>query len=247
MAAERRWLDLEMRDLSEEHVDACARLHRLCFPEKLESLLGHACITDCLRTRYMPPVGDAYCRVALVRETGQLVGYCYAESIAHGELAHAFLSPALARKHLLRTGWRRPAVWSWLINRVWRRLISHGGRVREPEANRALGGEVAKMLAVHPDARGTNVGRDLMVDNELEARRRGARRLLGRVLRGNVKAERLYASIGWVRSLPDSQHDEVFAMHKELRDDNVLSFTPRPDVPAAMPTGAIGGGERTVA
>lgn len=244
MAVERRWLDLEIRDLSEEQVEACARLHRLCFPEKLESLLGHACIADCLRSRYMPPGGDAHCRVALARETGQLVGYCYAESIEHGELAHAFLSPALARKHVMRVGWRRPAVWRWLLNRGWSKLVGRGIRVREPEANRVAGGEVAKMLAVHPDARGTNVGHDLMVDNEIEARRRGVRRLLGRVLRGNVKAERLYASIGWVRSAPDSQEDEVFAMHKELRDDNVLSFTPRPVTPSAEQKGTLGRGER---
>lgn len=228
MSRDRRYFDIEIRDLSEAFIEDCTRLHWQCFPDKLESRLGLACIADCLRRRYVPAARDAYCRIAVERTTGRLLGYLYAESIEHGELAHAFLSPAIARRHLLARGWSRPAVWAWLLGRFWRLLTGRRFRVREPAANRAPGGEVAKMLAVHPDARGSNVGRDLMVDHELEARARGRTRLLGRVQRGNHKAERLYASIGWERSEPGAEADEVFAMHKALRDDNVPTFTPRP-------------------
>lgn len=228
MPADRRYIDVEIRDLSEGSVEACARLHRQCFPDKLESRLGLACIADCLRRRYLPAARDAHCRIAVERATDRLLGYLYAETIEHGELAHAFLSSPIALRHMLVRGWYRPSVWAWLLGRLWRLLTGRRIKVREPAANRAPGGEVAKMLAVHPDARGTNVGRDLMVDHELQARARGRTRLLGRVLRDNIKAERLYASIGWERSEPAAAADEVFAMHKVLRDDNVLAFTARP-------------------
>jgi GNAT superfamily N-acetyltransferase len=76
--------------------------------------------------------------------------------------------------------------------------------------------EVVNIVAVHPDCRGGNVGADLMLDYETQARRRGTRRLHLLVEHGNLRAERLYASLGWRRTCPDPGRFPVFAMVKDL-------------------------------
>jgi len=212
----RKRFEIEIRDLADDDVEACARLHGLCFPDKLETLLGHACIVDCLRQRYVAPRGDCFCRVAIDKSSGRLAGYLYAETMVPGNpLSNAFLNKRIAKGHLFRRVWFSPRLWGWLAQRIWRRLF---GRDWNEGARQDIqsGWEVAKMLGIEPDFRGGNVGVDLMLDNEAEARRRGVRRICGLIERGNVKAERLYQSIGWQRTSADSDCYQVFAMHKDL-------------------------------
>lgn len=211
----RTHIDIDIVDLSEPRVDECARLHAECFPTKLETLLGHECIADCLRTRYIHPPGDCFCRVGIRKSDGKLMAYCYAEPLRpDGGWSNAFLSPALAKKHLLRRLWLRPGVWAWVVRRIWNTLAglddNEGASLRVPPR----GWEVAKMLGVHPQARGSNVSVDMMIDNEEEARRRGMTRVCGLIEASNTKAERLYASLGWVRT--SGKRYRVFAMHKDL-------------------------------
>ena len=213
-AKERPHFDIEIQDLSEEFVDQCAAVHAMCFPEKIETLLGHGCIVDCLRRRYMPPHDDCFCRIAVDKFNRKLAGYCYAEPM-RGALANAFLNRQILVKHLLRRVWFLPRVWGWILRRVVRSRTHRGwneGDSITPGAN----WEVAKMMGLHSDYRGGNVGVDLMLDNEAQARQRGVKRICGLVERNNIKAERLYKSIGWARTSPDTDRYDVFAMHKDL-------------------------------
>ncbi len=216
MAREKRHFDIDIVDLAEHHVAETARIHAACFPDKLETLLGLSCIEDCLRRRYIQPHGDCYCRVAVSRDNGRVAAYCHAERFKGGSgLANAFLRPDIAKAHLWRSGWMRPKVWLWLLRRVWARLFSRPGNEGDTLSVRD-DWEVAKMLGIHPDYRGGNVGIDLMLDNEAEARKRGSKRICGLVEQNNIKAEKLYKSIGWVRTTENSTHWKVFAMHREL-------------------------------
>ncbi len=212
----RKHFDIDIVDLSDRYVDETAAIHAVCFPDKIETLLGVACIADCLRRRYVQPGGDCYSRIAIDRATGRVAGYCHAEPLRpDGGLANMFLSRAIAREHLLRNVWFRPRVWWWLARRLGRKLAQRDWN--EGYTLQVLPGwEVAKMLGLHPDYRGGNVGHDLMLDNEQQARQRGSIRICGLVERSNIKAEKLYASIGWVRSSAGSERYEVFAMHRDL-------------------------------
>lgn len=217
----RRSFDIDICDLSEEYVEQCAQIHAISFPEKIESMLGHACIADCLRTRYMPPDHDCYCRIAIDRSSGRVASYCHAEP-SRGFLSNAFLSTAVLTKHLLRRGWYKPQVWLWVVKRIIKKYTrsSTSNEGMFVESNPKW--EIAKMLAIHPDFRGSNVGLDLMLDNEAEARKRGSQRICGLIKRDNIKAERLYKSIGWVRTSPDTDKYDVFAMHRDLRDTRII-------------------------
>lgn len=214
----RRQFEIEIRDLAIDDVAACAEIHQICFPNKIETILGNECIQDCLRTRYIAPHGDCVSRVAVDRESGRVAAYLHAEPMRPGDnLSNAFLNSNLARKHLLRRGWYRPRVWAWFARRLWRKLFARDwneGTTLDIRPN----WEVAKMLGIHPDFRGGNIGVDLMRDNEAEAQRRGAQRICGLIERSNIKAERLYASVGWVRTSTNSDHYEVFAMHRDLTE-----------------------------
>ncbi len=233
----RRNFDLEIRDLSEPYVDETARIHVLCFPEKLEAKLGVDCIADCLRRRYVSPGGDCFSRIAIDSMTGRVAGYCHGERLVPGSSeANMFLGLALARKYLRRRIWLRPGVWVWVTERVLRKFSR---RVwNEGDALQVLPNwEVAKMLGIHPDYRGGNVGKALMLDNELQARRRGSDRICGLVKQSNIKAERLYASVGWVRSSSDSRHYDVFAMHRDLTESAAAPLMTREaPVTCTLPT-----------
>jgi ribosomal protein S18 acetylase RimI-like enzyme len=215
-ARERKVFDIDIQDLRAPYVDECARLHMLCFPQKIETLLGHECITDCLRRRYINPPGDCYCRIAIDKASGRMAGYLYAETMLPGNpLSNAFLSPAIAREHLRRRAWLSPRIWMWLAKRVWRKVFWRDwneGATQDIQT----GWEVAKMLAIHPDFRGGNVGVDLMLDHEKESIRRGGTRVCGLVERDNIKAEKLYKSVGWARTSPATDEYYVFAMHKDV-------------------------------
>lgn len=225
MARERKHFEIEIRDLTEEFVDQTARLHKLCFPRKIESVLGVDCIADCLRRRYIQPHGDCYCRIAILKSNGKVVSYCHAESLSHGPSAHAFLSRRIARKHLLRKIWFSPGAWAFLARRIAAKVFGRGLNERDTIAYQP-DWEVAKMLAIDPEVRGGNVGVDMMLDNEREARRRGATRICGLIEKRNVKAARLYESIGWERDSPDTDRFEVFAMHKKLSSETGTQQAP---------------------
>jgi len=214
MARERKHFDIDIRDLTEEYVDACARVHAECFPDKLETLLGLECLRDCLRRRYMKPQGDCFCRIAVSKSDGRLAGYVYAEPM-RAVVSNSFLNRPIARAHLLRRIWLRPRLWLYVVRRVYRSLFR-----KTWNEGLTLHGrpdwEVAKMLGIHPDFRGGNVGVELMLAHERDARARGMTRVCGLIERTNVKAARLYQSIGWVYTSPDWQKYDVFAMHKDL-------------------------------
>lgn len=215
-ATDRKLYDIEIRVLQEADFPAAARLHRICFPDKIESLLGDSCIIDTYHERFSGAAADSYALVAIHRRDGRLAGYIYASDMGPEPFwAHAFVGRTTIRRQMRSRAWRTPAVWAWLLKRVWRKLfardLNEGDVVQMPPHT-----TVAKMLAVDPDFRFGNVGIDLMLEIESEARRRGARRLAGLVEHRNRKAERLYNSIGWVRTTPATEKYTVFSMHKDL-------------------------------
>jgi len=207
---------LEIVDLTEERVMDTARLHALSFPDKIETLLGIDCIAEVLRERFLGPRRDSYCRLAIHKPDGRLAGFLYSTTLwPDNRWSHAFINRAIFRRHFWRKLWLRSAVWGYALQtlrgRFGRKVLNE--RESEPYYPNT---EVAKMLAVSPDFRGGNVGVDLMLDIEPMALARGAVRLNGLVERSNIKAEKLYKSIGWVRTSPDTDRYDVFAMHKML-------------------------------
>jgi ribosomal protein S18 acetylase RimI-like enzyme len=208
--------DIDIKDLSETYLDAVARLHALCFPAKIETLLGHDCLIDVLRERFLGPRRDSYCRIAVLKSDGKLAAYLYATPLGGKEAySHAFINPRVLKAHLVRKVWLRPRVWGYMLRRFWNKRFKPLRNEGDAQAVHPHT-EVAKMLAIDPDCRGGNVGVDLMLDQEREAAKRGARRVCGLIERNNIKAEKLYASIGWVRTSPDSDRYDIFAMHKDI-------------------------------
>lgn len=218
-------------DLTGDRIQDTARLHAASFPDKIETLLGLDCIADVLRERFLGADRDSYCRIALSEPDGRLAGYLYSTKLwPDNRWSHAFINQAIFRRHFWRKVWLRPAIWRYLLKSVTGRFGKRVLNEREVEPFYP-DTEVAKMLAVSPDFRGGNVGADLMRDIEPNAIERGARRLNGLIERNNIKAERLYKSIGWVRTSPDTDEFDVFAMHKILapaqsqRDDQVAPIS----------------------
>jgi len=212
----RKSFDIRIEMLSEQYVEEAASLHRVCFPDKIETLLGQACVRDVYRDRFLGPHPDTYCLVAIHKPDGKLAGYLYgSDLVPQSSSPHAFINNRLLLRHVLRRGWFSPPVWKWCLRQFTSRFKkenhNEGSVVPIPPW-----GSVAKMLGLHPDFRGGNVGVDLMLAIEGEARKRGARRLYGLVERSNIKAEKLYASIGWVRTSPDTDRWQIFSMHKDL-------------------------------
>jgi ribosomal protein S18 acetylase RimI-like enzyme len=76
--------------------------------------------------------------------------------------------------------------------------------------------EFINHVAVAPAFRFGNIGIDLMLDAEEQASKRGARRVFGMVHAKNTSAQRLYYSIGWVRTLPDARDLDPIPIHKDL-------------------------------
>ncbi|MCH7526694.1 MAG: GNAT family N-acetyltransferase, partial [Planctomycetes bacterium] len=76
--------------------------------------------------------------------------------------------------------------------------------------------EYVAPMGVDPDFRFSNVGFDLMLDVEEQAKRRGARRIWGLVAHGDARAERMYAYLGQRRASPPSDKYSFFAMYKDL-------------------------------
>jgi len=230
----RRHFDVRIEPLAESHIEEAARIHARCFPDKIETLLGLDCIREVYRERFLGPRRDTFCLVAIHVPDGRLAAYLYgSDLVPQSSSPHAFINQAIAKRHLLKSGWYRPRIWKFLLNRVLSRLFgkhqNESAVVPVPQW-----GCVAKMLGIHPDFRGGNVGVDLMLAIEGEAMKRGARRLYGLVERTNIKAERLYASIGWVRTNADSDKWQVFSMHKDLFADS-QPVDPAPVPPTSPP------------
>lgn len=211
-----RLLDLDIRPLREADFDAVARLHAVCFPDKIETLLGARCITDTYHDRYIGPMADSFALVAVHRRDGRYVGFVYGTNPgATGTFAHAFISRAALKRHFLRRAIFLPRVWLFVFRRILRKL--GGGAPNEGDRlELGAGSCVVKMVGVAPEFRFGNAAFDLMQAVEDEARRRRATRLVGLVERSNRSAERLYSFLGWVRTSPDRNDYAVFAMHKNL-------------------------------
>ncbi len=208
--------DIEIRPLKEEDFIETARVHVACFPEKIESLLGPACIIDTFRERFLSPSPDTYGLVAIHKPDGRLAGFVYgAKTGLTGRAAHRFTTSETLRRHMLRRGWWHPHVWQYVLRRLWGKWFTSASNEGytlplPPDSS------VVKMLGVDPPFRFSNVGFDLMAAFEAEAVRRGATQAFALVDRANSRAERLYESIGWARTSPRELDYAVFAMHKDL-------------------------------
>lgn len=208
--------DIEIRPLTEQDLIEAARVHMVCFPEKIESLLGPACIIDTFRERILGPSPDTFGLVAIHKPDSRLAGFVYgAQTGLRGRAAHRFTTSVTLRRHMLRRGWWHPGVWRYVLRRLWGKLLRSGANEGytlplPPDSS------VVKMLGVDPPFRFSNIGFDLMAAFEGEAVRRGARRAFALVDRANSRAERLYVSIGWARTSPRARDYAVFAMHKAL-------------------------------
>jgi len=215
-ARPRKTFDIRFEYLSRPYVDDVASLHLTCFPKKVESLLGCACVRDLLLDRMLGPERDTLCVIAVHQADNRLAGYaCVSDLVAQSSSLHAFINKRVLKRHMLRSGWARPSVWMWWLNRMTNRFRrvdhSEGSVVPIPPA-----GGVVKIVGIHPEFRGGNVGVDLMMRVETEARSRGLRELHLLVEQSNIKAERLYASTGWVRTSPETGRWQLFCMKKIL-------------------------------
>jgi ribosomal protein S18 acetylase RimI-like enzyme len=218
-ARPRKHFEIRIEALSEAYVEQAARIHAVCFPQRIETLLGHDCICDVYRTRFLGPQRDTFCLIAIHTPDGRLAAYlCGSEPMQDPELPHGFINPRVFRRHLLRKVWRRPDLWGPLFSLLRQRLL-HKGCIEGADKPVPEWASVAKLLGIDPEFRGGNIGVDLMLAIEGEARKRGARRLMGLVEQTNIKAEKLYKSIGWVRTSPDADKYTVFAMHKDIDDE----------------------------
>lgn len=212
----RKQYEIDIEDLSEPYVEAVARLHTQCFPGKIESLLGFSCIAGLLQRRYLSPQRDSLCRIAVLKPERRLAAYvCGVRLGPAQDWPYTFIDRPALRRGLLRRIWLSPRIWSFLARSIWQRAWkTRGDESRGLESTPCT--EVVNMLAVHPECRGGNIAVDLMRDYELQARVRGARRLNLLVEKGNLRAERLYASLGWARTSPATASYAVFAMYKVL-------------------------------
>ena len=219
-ARPRRNFDIQIESLTEPRMAETAALHRICFPDKVESLLGCKCICDVYRERFLSAHPDTFGLIATHVPDHRVVGFAYVtDLVPQSSSHHSFINKRLLMRHIARGVWFSPAIWKWCGMRFKNRNradFSEGRSVPIPPD-----GSVVKMVGVHPDFRGSNVGVELMRAVEVEARRRGARSFHLLVERSNLKAERLYQSVGWVRTDPDTNRWQLFAMRKDLTGDPV--------------------------
>ena len=107
----------------------------------------------------------------------------------------------------------------YVTKKLWSEARLRIQRLRPAQAKAGHWPEEAELiahLAVDPDARFSNVGFDLMLDMEEQARRRGKRRVYGVVDHQNTSAIRLYEAIGFRQTSPGKPKGRYFAMHKNL-------------------------------
>lgn len=218
----RRQFDIRIEMFSERRMEETAAVHQICFPEKVESLLGRACICGAYRERFLSTHPDTFCLLAIHNADDRVAGFVYvSDLVPQSSSPHSFTNKRLLMRHFARGIWFSPGVWKWCWVRFknrGRQDFSEGRAVPIPP-----GGSVVKMVGVHPDFRGGNVGVDLMRAVEDEARRRGARSFHLLVERSNLRAESLYKSVGWVRTDPNTDRWQLFAMRKELSQQPVNS------------------------
>ncbi len=207
-----RQIDIDIVDVCEPHVETVAKFLVTAFPDYLDAALGERCLASLLRERCMGPDRKTVCRIAIRKSDGACVSCCFCGLITPDGDAHLLVDREVARREVRRLIWTTPALWRYMLRWFYRKLFDRSSYEGRPPG----AGMVASHLVVHPDCRGSNVGRDMMLDADEVARRYGVRRLCGVVHRDNYKAERLYASIGWVRSSPEAAHYTVFSMHKDL-------------------------------
>lgn len=212
----RKHFDIRIEMLTEKYLDEAASLHQICFPQKVETLLGKACVRDVFMERVLRPERDTLCLIAIHQPDDRVAGYLCVSGLVPGTRSpHAFINRRVLARHMVRSGWFRPGVWKWWGKRIRARFIKE-----DYNENSVVPippwGSVVMVVGLHPSFRGGNVGADLMMAIEDAARERGARRLYLLVERTNVRAERLYASVGWQRTSPDTDRWQIFSMQKDL-------------------------------
>jgi len=223
--------DIRIEELSEPYLEATARVHAVCFPDRIETFLGLDCIVAVYRDRFLGPRRDSQCLLAINQRDDRVAAFVYASEPGHGRgqtlaLANRFISPRVLKRYLLARMWFRPRVWLYVLRRVFRKL-KPGGWDEGATLPLPPDAVAAKMLGVAPEFRFGNVGIDLMVAIQNDAHRRGVVRMMGLVEQTNTKAERLYRFLGWVRTSPNSDHYAVFAMQKDLTTDSAPQDQPR--------------------
>jgi GNAT superfamily N-acetyltransferase len=226
---DRKLIDVEIVDLNEALISPVALLHLRCNPLALDALLGPGCISEALRRHCIGPGRDMTARVALKRSDGRIAGYCLSRPNASLRDTGALLTPGLVLRHLNARVCRSPLFWKYGLQFVMKRLR----RLWARRNHRAAGAPVAEdsfprpmelivRLEVDPDCRFSNVGFDIILDMENQARQRGARRVFGRVHSLNKRALRLYLHIGHQLTFPKPDADGFYFTHKDLKpqDEN---------------------------
>jgi ribosomal protein S18 acetylase RimI-like enzyme len=190
--------ELVVRELAISDVPSVVAVHLSAFPTSAMSRLG----AEVVRRNYLSLHQGPHDLVALGAFRGsELAGFCYA-GVFRGELSH-FL--AANRTFLIRRVLTHP----WLIaNPIVRSRVKLGLRLlRTPEKasqapaplDRATVSFGIQSIAVNASLQRSGVGRLLVRETELAARRNGFSRMHLTVHPGNATAIQFYESTGWLK------------------------------------------------
>ncbi|MBI4578367.1 MAG: GNAT family N-acetyltransferase [Planctomycetes bacterium] len=222
---DRKLYPIDIVDLSEDLLDPLSRAFSRWWEGGVDVLLGLACIKEAFRQRCLSAGADMACRIAMLKADRRMVGFCLSVPQPKMNQSSALVTHALALRHLKWRIWTSPRLWRYvnrfLVRRIKARFFGRGGK-EQMSAFAAQDGlldgktEYVAQLIVDADYRFGNIGFDLMLDMEEQARRRSARRVCGLVNRNNIRAQRVYAAVGWKRTSPGDTNHDHFMMHKDL-------------------------------
>ncbi|QQS47103.1 MAG: GNAT family N-acetyltransferase [Acidobacteriota bacterium] len=194
---------LETIHLTRQELPEIARVHLRAFPDSALTALG----AEAVRRYYSWLLDGPHESHSIgIRVSGELAGFCF------GGVFRGAMSGYLQanRRYLTLLVLSRP----WLIgNSLFRDRLRLGIRLlrrlrKRPQAppgpeNQKIPSYAILVIAVNPEFQGRGIGRSLMEEAEIDARRRGFERMHLGVNPGNAQAIRFYEGLGWIKSTID--------------------------------------------
>ena len=188
--------------LTDVLLESVVEIHLAAFPDYMNTQLGrgylHAFLRGFLRR-------DDTVSLLALSESGQVLGYAVGAPVQVGAEMNRALVPAAVGAVLTRP-------WILFTPRIrrtaWQRILSIFGRKESAKPTPLLPMPTLSLVSigVDPQARGRNVGEQLMKAWEQSARQNGCASLRLSVYPQNAGARRFYERNGWVpfqESVPD--------------------------------------------
>jgi ribosomal protein S18 acetylase RimI-like enzyme len=211
--------EITIREMSLNDLEEVAKVHIEAFPKSFITQLGRGAVSRYYKWQLVGP-HDHYCIVAVFKM--KIVGFCVG-GISRGSLIgflkkyKVYLAMAIASKFWLLMQKKYLFKFTFAFQLLLKRILVHQKKENQTFPKESYG---ILAICVSPEVQGQGISQKLMQLSEIEAIRRGFKKMHLTVDVENHRAIRFYEKLGYFKVEDKCKNGFVF-MEKDIFGDKV--------------------------